>query len=149
VVAVDKGDGNVVMEGRGRKAGHLVKVPYKTKKGEEKVKDSITFNPFLKTKLLGVLAPSFMMQPADKCVYRRIYDDYKHRLENHKIHKDKSKGHRDNMAKRYMIKQFLKDLYKVWRQMETCEVHDPYENAKLGMDHDKRKGFQRPTVKAG
>lgn len=47
-------------EGRSRKAHHLVEVEYKNKKGEMATRDSITFNPFLKTKLIGVLGGGFL-----------------------------------------------------------------------------------------
>lgn len=46
--------------GRSRKDFCLVKREYVSKDGENKVRDSITFNPFLKTKLIGVLGPSFL-----------------------------------------------------------------------------------------
>ena len=46
--------------GRSRKAEHLVDVEYTDKDGKMQTKKSITFNPFLKTKLVGVLAASFV-----------------------------------------------------------------------------------------
>ena len=46
--------------GRSRKEFCLVKRQYINKDGEEAVRDSITFNPFLKTKLVGVLGTSFL-----------------------------------------------------------------------------------------
>jgi len=36
------------------------------------------------------------------------------------------------MAKRYMIKQFIRDLWVVWRGAAGYEVSEPYEVAKLG-----------------
>ena len=101
------------------------------------VKKGITFNPFLKTKLTGVLGASFLKQSPDKCVYRKIYDDYKHRLEHMDAHKEKSKGHRHNMAIRYMIKMFLIDLYNEWRPLEGLPVAPTYTEAKLGKVHNK------------
>ena len=65
--------------GRSRRKEHLVRVKYLDKKGEEQERDSITFNPFLKTKLY-VLASSFLR--AGDNPYSRIYRDYKNRLEN-------------------------------------------------------------------
>ncbi len=118
--------------GRGRFSEHLVDKQYKDKDGNEKTKKGITYNPFLKAKLLGVLASSFLKS---KSPYAEIYYDYKNRLENHPLHKDKTKAHKNNMAKRYMIKQFLKDLYPVWRKLEGLPVFLPYEEAKLGMKH--------------
>lgn len=48
--------------GRSRKNFCLVKREYTTKEGATAWKDSITFNPWLKTKLIGVLAGSFLKQ---------------------------------------------------------------------------------------
>jgi len=84
--------------GRSRRKEHLVDIEYTDKNGKEKTKKSITYNPFLKSKLMGVLAPSFMMS---KSPYKEIYDHYKFRLKHHAIYKDVSDGHRDMMAKRY------------------------------------------------
>ena len=138
--------------GRSRRKEHLVKATYTNADGEEAERDSITFNPFLKTKLMGVLAASFIKIGEARSPYAKIYRDYKHRLENHAVHgiandavriaefKEKGqryapKGHRHNMAMRYMIKQFLVDLYKAWRTLEGLEVFAPYQEAKLGHVH--------------
>lgn len=120
-------------KGRSRKPEHLIKVKYIAKDGEEKERDSITFNPFLKTKLVGVLGPSFIKCGNEK--YAKAYYDYKHRLENHPSHQDKTKGHRHNMAIRYAVKLFLFDLYAKWRALEGLEVRPPYHEAKLGIVH--------------
>jgi len=122
-------------QGRSRKKEHLEDSEYTDKDGEVQIKKGITFNPFLKTKLVGVLGSSFIKQSPDKCVYRKIYDDYKHRLENMDAHKEKSKGHRHNMAVRYMVKMFLIDLYNAWRPLEGLPVAPTYSEAKLGKVH--------------
>ena len=122
-------------QGRSRKKEHLEDTEYTDKDGEVQIKKGITFNPFLKTKLVGVLGSSFIKQSPDKCVYRKIYDDYKHRLENMDAHKEKSKGHRHNMAVRYMVKMFLIDLYNAWRPLEGLPVAPTYSEAKLGKVH--------------
>jgi hypothetical protein len=124
-------------QGRSRKKEHLAMVGYIDKNGEKQTRDGITFNPFLKTKLVGVLASSFIKQNPENCVYRKIYDDYKNRLENHPKHIGKTKGHRNNMAKRYMIKRFLIDLYTNWRKIEGLPVSEEYAVAKLGIVHRK------------
>lgn len=46
--------------GRNRRDYCLVQREYQTREGETAFRNSITFNPFLKTKLLGVLGPSFL-----------------------------------------------------------------------------------------
>ena len=122
-------------QGRSRRPEHLEDSEYKAKDGTIKTKKGITFNPFLKTKLTGVLGSSFIKQSPDKCVYRKIYDDYKHRLEHMDAHKEKSKGHRHSMAIRYMIKMFLVDLYNAWRRIEGLPVAPTYSEAKLGKVH--------------
>lgn len=119
--------------GRSRKAEHLVEREYTTKDGEQKTRKSITFNPFLKTKLTGVLASSFLRAGDNK--YSRIYRDYKLRLESHAKYAEASKGHRHNMAMRYMVKMFLIDLYAAWRPLEGLPVSQPYHEAKLGHRH--------------
>jgi hypothetical protein len=121
--------------GRGRYVDHLVDQKYKDRDGNEQTKKGITFNPFLKTKLVGVLATCFLKQKADECKYRKVYDDYKHRLESHEKHKDKSKGHRHAMAMRYAIKMFLQDLWIAWRTLEGLPVTLPYHEAVLGHKH--------------
>lgn len=125
------GDG----KGRSRKKEHLVNRDYIDKDGEPATRVGITFNPFLKTKLVGVLGSSFIKQSATKCPYRKIYDDYKHRLENMPAHADKSKGHRHNMAVRYAVKRFLADLYVAWRKLEGLPVATEYSVGKLGIIH--------------
>jgi len=116
---------------RSKRTEHLVDREYIDKKGKLKTKKSITFNPFLKTKLLGVLGPSFL-KAGQTSPYAKIYYDYKNRLENHKIYKDTTKGHRHKMANRYMVKMFLIDLHINWRSIAGLPVSDPYHIAKLG-----------------
>jgi len=122
--------------GRSRKEKHLIDREYTNKKGELATRKSITFNPWLKSKLIGVLVPSFLRLNNEK--YRKVYDDYKHRLENHAKYKDVSKGHRHSMALRYVAKIFLIDLYTNWRAMEGLPVSKPYHEAKLGLVHGER-----------
>ena len=121
-------------KGRSRRKEHLIDVEYTDKNGETKTKKSITFNPFLKTKLTGVLGPSFLKA---KSPYSKLYYDYRHRLENHKVYKESSRGHRHNMAIRYMIKMFLRDLYLKWRGLEGLPIAPDYAEAKLGYTHGK------------
>jgi len=81
---------------------------------------------------MGVLSKSFIQS---KSPYKDIYDNIKHRLEHHADYKDVSKGHRDMMARRYMVKIFLIDLYVAWKEVEGLEAYPPYHVAKLGMTH--------------
>ena len=117
-------------KGRSKRKEHLVTVKYTDRDGKEATRNSITFNPFLKTKLIGVLGSSFLRSGSP---YAQVYKDYKFRLENHATYKDTTKLHRHNMSMRYMIKMFLLDLYREWRKLEGLEVFVPYAEAKLGM----------------
>lgn len=119
--------------GRSRRKEHQQETEYVNKDGEVATKNGITFNPFLKTKLTGVLASSFLRAGDNK--YSRIYNDYKHRLESDDKHKEKSKGHRHNMAMRYMVKMFLLDLHIAWRTVDGLSVSTSYHEGKLGHKH--------------
>jgi hypothetical protein len=132
--------------GRSRRREHLREIEYIDKDGKPATKLGITFNPFLKTKLTGVLGTSFLR--VGDSPYAKMYYDYKHRVESHArygVENDKTKddeGHlvtsklrRHNMAIRYMIKLFLIDLYKAWRALENLPVSPPYSEAKLGVVH--------------
>jgi len=120
--------------GRSRKKEHLVKTSYIDGEGQEQTKMGISFNPFLKTKLIGVLGSSFVKTNGE---YREVYDSYKHRISNMPSHAEKSKGHLNNMAIRYTVKRFLVDLYYQWRTMEGLPVAEEYSKAKLKMNHGK------------
>ena len=186
----------LVRKARGRKDWSLVTRQYTARDGSQAEKNSITFNPFLKTKLLGVLAPSFLRSgkvlvngqrmgaakrlafaeslgfKADRFTkakdevseeegevdslsqavfdflfatgntvdiqrskYATAYYDYKLRLENSPKHADKSKGHRHNMALRFMLKLFLHDYYNVARRLEGLVVAKTYAESVLGLTH--------------
>jgi hypothetical protein len=135
-------------EGRSRRAEHLETKEYTNKDGELAHKQGITYNPFLKTKLMGVLGPSFLKAKNTK--YSPMYYDYRNRLENNQRFQDGCAGPdrlkgkkfsaklwRHNKATRYIVKQFLIDLYVAWRTLEGLEVSKPYSEAKLGIIHIK------------
>ena len=122
-------EGNIVTHGR--KMGDTEEYEYIDKNGNKAIKKGLTYNPKLKSKLIGVLA-SGMIKAKDP-VYTKIYYDYKLRLENHPKHREKSAAHRNNMALRYMIQKFLSNLWVYWRTLEGLEVTQPYEVDKLGM----------------
>lgn len=73
------------MIGRSRRKDLMGTAEYRAADGTTKTKPSLGYNPVLKTHLHN-LAESFLKQPADKCKYREIYDDYKHRLDNSPAH---------------------------------------------------------------
>src|SRR5215475_6609470 len=65
--------------GRSRRAEHLVERSYTDKNGAARTRMGITYEPFLKTKLMGVLAGNFLRSASP---WRQVYDDYKHRLQS-------------------------------------------------------------------
>jgi hypothetical protein len=132
VVTVTDKDGNEKQEGRNKTKQHLIKVKYIDKEGVEQEKDSITFKPFLKTKM-KVIETSFLRSGNQD--YRTVYDNYKNRLLNQPRFKDQEKvlAHVNNMALRYMGKRFLTDLYVAWKKHENLPVSEEYYISKLGM----------------
>lgn len=143
------GDGR----GRGRFKDHLVPRTYTNAKNEVKETVGITFDPFLKTKLIGVLGPSLLKAAAitknGTKKYAEAYYGYKNRLENHPAHQEKTPKHRHNMAIRFMVKRFLVDLYKEWRALEGLEVHAEYGEAKLGLTHGVDESTGWPSIDVG
>lgn len=120
-------------EGRGRYKHHLVESKYIDKDGKEQSKMGLSFNPWIKSKLLAVMAPSFL-----KCsheVYSKMYYDYKNRQLNRPELKDHKavKAIAHKRALRYIAKAFLRDMHIAWRKFEGLEVYPSYEEAKLGM----------------
>lgn len=124
---------DVAADGRGRtrKQEHLVDRTYTSRAGQLATRKSITYNPFAKTKIMGVLAGSFLRSGSP---YAQTYADYKLRLEHHPAHRDKTPAHRHQMALRYMAKRFLVDLHAKWRALEGLEVTEEYAVRKLGMN---------------
>lgn len=137
-------------QGRSRRAEHLVEREYKNREGKTATRLGVTFNPFLKTKLTGVLAGSFLRSNSP---WRKVYDEYKHRIQTSgnmrpkvtvtewkKIYKkdpDRARqlwtpGRIDAASKRYMVKMFLADLWVNWRKMEGLPVSQPYAVAVQG-----------------
>ena len=132
--------------GRGRYKEHLVLVNYENREGKNDQRWSVTFNPFLKTKLVGVLADIFIKMNTPR--YKTEYDNYKARITAREIvtsaadaeYTPKRPIHIERMAKRYMIKRLLVDIYKVWREMEGLEVVPEYSERRLDMTHHHGRG---------
>lgn len=125
----------VEADGRGtsKRSEHLHEITYTNKEGNEDTRKGIRFDPFLKTKLMGVLSGSFLR--VKNSPYRVFYDQYKHRIENNPKWMETTKGHRHNASLRFMIKQFLADLYDNWRKLEGLPATVRYQEAKLGHTH--------------
>ncbi|MEG2262839.1 MAG: hypothetical protein RSC43_00135 [Clostridia bacterium] len=130
----------------GRAMRHTEMRDYVAKDGTTKEKRSLTYNPFVKTKLMGVLASGFIKCPGS--TYDLVYRGYRHRLDNSPKYAEYTAGHKNTMALRYAVKQFLRDMWTTWRTLEGLEVTAPYEEAYLGRkphgynDGDKTQCFQ-------
>ena len=97
-----------------------------------------SFNVWLRAKIIGVLADSFVKQRTPK--YRELYENYKERCNQQGVGKDqrwKSVGHVDNAARRFIAKRFLADLYNAWRTLEKLPVRAPYQEEYLGHKHEE------------
>ena len=99
----------------------------------------IPYNKWLKTKLVGVLAP-VLLQCASP--YRKFYDEYKHRKVT--AGWGQSDLHRAQASLRYMIKMLLLDVWKDWRTFEGLEVKPSYHEAKQG-GHGYAAAMQSPV----
>lgn len=123
-----------VYDGRSRK--HTVMVEYVDKNGNLATKRSLSYQPFLKSKMVFMLGTSFLKcgKKADGSYnyYAGIYYDYRNRLQNNPRYEGYSKDHIHNMAVRYMIKCFLRDLWATWRELAGYVVTEPYEVQYLG-----------------
>jgi hypothetical protein len=127
---------DVAPDGRGRskRKEHLIERTYRDAKGKEQTRLSVTYNPFLKTKLIGVLGPSFLRS---RSPWREVYDGYKHRLEHRPDTAEWTPGHRHAAAIRYMVKMFLLNLHLRWRELEGLPVSNSYAEARLGIVHGR------------
>ena len=126
-----------MVSGRKNVNGEIIKTEEMVK-GDKKSKGFVSpYNAWLKTKLMGVLAPCMIKAQGQ---YTKFYYDYKNRLDCDPSKAELTKAHKDMMAKRYMIKRFLSDLYEVWRPLEGLEVRCPYEEEYLGVKHHFKEG---------
>jgi hypothetical protein len=64
--------------GRSRRKEHLIEREYVDRNGEVKTKMSTTFDPWLQSRMLGVLGASLLRSGSP---YRKHYDAYRHRIE--------------------------------------------------------------------
>jgi hypothetical protein len=132
---------------RSRRSEHLVEHKYTDSEGKEQTRKSLSFNPFIRTKLLGVLGSSFLRAGKEDNPYRDEYDRYRHRIENMDCHEDKSDGHIHNMAIRKMVKHFVCDLHLMWRYLEDLPVSKPYAVKHLNKSEharEERLGITNP-----
>lgn len=132
--------GDVWLSEHGRRMGDTEMFEYIDKNGNKALKRGITYNPVLKTKLMGVLSGCLLK--AKDPIYSTIYYDYRRRLDGGQRYKGYTDGRKNMMAMRYMIKQFLRNLWVTWRTLEGLEVTFPYEVSKLGNKPHKYNQYQ-------
>lgn len=133
---VDK-DGNEILEANSKKYTEMVK--YIDKDGKEKEKKSITYNPKLKTILLGVTGSNILKACIRKDKetgdiiakgYAIQYMDYK--IRKHNEHPEWTMARCHAVANRWMIRNFVRDLWVAWRRIEGLPITIPYEQEYLG-----------------
>ena len=138
---------------RSRRKAHLVEREYTTKSGEVKTKMSTTFEPWLQSRLLAVLGASLLRS---KSPYRKYYDDYKHRITTDPARPKGTLLTKKNLLKegrqeeadalwhplrihrasqRKMVKEFVADFWRRWREIENLPVVPRYHEAVLGHKH--------------
>lgn len=147
-----------ILEGEGRGTKHAKDnlVDYVDKDGNIKQKASLGYNPLLKSKLCGVLADCmikaglraekdkdgnpvvdkdgnkvYVIPTEEENKYVRGYINYLNRLNQRTDIKNPTPMHKMNMAKRYMIKLFVEDLWLSWRELEGYEPTLSYREAML------------------
>lgn len=137
--------GDVLVSEHGRRMSDTEMFDYIDKNGNTAQKRGLTYNPIVKTKLMGVLTGCLLK--AKDPTYSGIYYDYRARLDNGVKTKDYTDGHKNMMAQRYMIKQFLRNLWTTWRVLEGLPVDNPYEVEKLGHTPHKYNEYQCEQAK--
>jgi hypothetical protein len=137
--------------GRSRRKEHLIEREYVDRNGEVKTKMSTTFDPWLQSRMLGVLGGSLLRSGSP---YRKHYDAYRHRIETDPARRkgtlaDKKKewkaGNKTESiwhplrihraSQRYMVKQLLADFWRAWRELEGLPTVPTYHEAVLGHKH--------------
>lgn len=116
-------------KGRSKRKEHLVDRKYINKAGEEATKKSITYDPWLKTKMY-VLGTCLIRSGSE---YKSIYEGYKNRLENRVDTSEWTKLHKHRASLRFMIKIFLANLWEKWRTLEGLPLNSWYCEEKLGI----------------
>lgn len=121
-------------EGRSRRTEHQEMRPYTDKDGNTEMKKGLTYNPKLKTVLVGVLSDLFIKKNPH---YNQMYHAYKNRIktdERRIVNGEHllADGHITKMAYRYIIKIFLINLWVAWKFIEDLPIErGPYHMEKM------------------
>ena len=150
---VHEADGTV--RGRGRYKEHLVERTMIGPDGKEITYKGISFNPTLKTMLVGVTSGSMIRLGAPSARnnntpshWYELYKNYKHRItcreqalaqaaeaRGDEEFKPRRPAHIEKMARRYITKKVLAALHADWRKAEGLPVYPSYEEGILGLKH--------------
>ena len=137
---LENGEITEVTRARGRRASHLIDLTYTDRNGDEKTRKSLTYNPFVRSKVLGVLGTCFLR--AKDSPYKVYYDNYKNRINTNHKYDNLTKAHKHRMAIRYMVQRFIKDLYVAGRTaggfVVSPEYHEVYHGHVHGSPADAR-----------
>ena len=131
VPEIDEKTGEITgYHGRSNKERDLIMREYMTKDGKTDVRKSLTYNPIVKTQLLGVMTGTMFKahSPYVVAYYNRMM-----RLNNDPAKKDLTPSHKSAICKRYMVNQFLKDLFVAWKQIEGLPYCMSYEEEFFGL----------------
>lgn len=123
-------------EGRSKKAQSLVKREYVARDGTIKTKDSITFNPFLKTKLLGVMANSMLKQS------RTLVNGVAMGIERRKEYA-KGLGMKEGSSDMAKVDAFLEAMGKKV-EFNAVGYAEVYYNYKHRIQNDPRHSSKKP-----
>ena len=99
--------------GRNNHSEQLIDREYIDKNGKPATRKGTTYNPAFRTKMLGVLGDSFIKHGGK---YREAYDNAKYKYTNYR--EGWSKLHVHRAAIRIAIREFLRDLWTTWRELE-------------------------------
>lgn len=102
-------------------------VSFKHRADRPKKGVKLHYNAFLRSKLIGVLAPCLLKAGSQ---YRKFYDAYKIRKQSENW--GKNDAHRHLAAMRFMVKQLLIDIHREWRTIEGLSVRASYQEEYLG-----------------
>jgi hypothetical protein len=141
---------------RGKHKEHLVERTYTKKDGSEASRVGLTYEPWLRARLLGVLG-GVMLKVGSP--WRKSYDDYKNRILTDPARiKCEAKDYQKTIAEhdpravwtparvhkaaiRYMIKMFLADLWLHWRKLEGLPVTLSYNEVRRGRAHGEGRSL--------
>lgn len=137
--------------GMSRRKEHLIEREYVAKDGTTKTKLSTVFDPWLQARLLAVLGPCMMRANSP---YRKFYDEYKHRIQTDPQRLKMTDAAKSKLrlagedvrniwppsrihraAIRYMLKIFLINFWREWRELENLPLAPSYWEAKRGYEH--------------